>query len=58
MMSSFSKDGSTFENQKEFTFRAVLWGIIVGIIMMALLIYLAAVAGMDLNVSPVASVLG
>lgn len=44
--------------EKEFTFRAILWGIIVGIIMMALLTYLAAVAGMDLNVSPVASILG
>lgn len=54
---------STFEKktnrvEKEFTVRAIFWGIIVGLIMMALLIYLVAVAGMDLNVSPVASILG
>ena len=54
---------STFEKktnrvEKEFTVRAIFWGIIVGLIMMALLIYLGAVAGMDFNVSPVASILG
>lgn len=57
------ESSSTFEKEtnrveKEFTVRAIFWGIIVGLIMMALLIYLVAVAGMDLNVSPVASILG
>ncbi|CCQ95312.1 membrane hypothetical protein [[Clostridium] ultunense Esp] len=54
--STFEKETNRIE--KEFTVRAIFWGIIVGLIMMALLIYLVAVAGMDLNVSPVASILG
>lgn len=58
MKENISTDEQATQVEKEFTFRALFWGIVVGIVMMALLTYLSAVAGMDLNVSPVASILG
>ncbi len=44
--------------EKELTFRALFWGVIVGLILLALSIYLYAVVGMDINPAPVASMLG
>lgn len=46
------------EKEREFSLRALFCGVVVGLILMALNIYLAAVVGMDINVSPVASLLG
>lgn len=46
------------QEKKEFTGRAVIWGILIGIIMLTLSIYLLAAAGMDMNVSVVASAMG
>lgn len=43
---------------KEFTLRSMIWGVVVGIFMMALLAYMYAVLGLDMNVSPVSIVLG
>ncbi len=44
--------------EREFSFRSVLFGCIVGLVLMALMIYLLSVLGMDMNISPVATVLG
>ncbi len=44
--------------EREFSFRSVLFGCIVGLVLMVLITYLLAVLGMDMNISPVATVLG
>lgn len=44
--------------QKDFTLRGMVWGVIVGLVMMALLAYMHALLGLDFNVSPVSIVLG
>ena len=44
--------------EREFSFRSVLWGCLVGLVLMALMTYLMAVLGMDINISPVGTVLG
>lgn len=44
--------------EREFSFRGVLFGCIVGLVLMVLMTYLLAVLGMDMHISPVATVLG
>lgn len=44
--------------EKEFSLRAVLFGCLAGLLLMVLLTYLLAVLGMDIHISPVATVLG
>jgi len=44
--------------EKEFTFRAIFFGILVGIILQCVMVYLDAVAGLDMNVSSIATMLG
>ena len=44
--------------EREFSFRGILFGCIVGLVLMVLLTYMLAVLGMDINISPVATVLG
>ncbi len=44
--------------EKEFTFRAIFFGILIGVVLLCVMIYLDAVAGMDMNISPVATMLG
>lgn len=52
-----SNESNTIQ-KKEFSARSIIWGIIIGVIMLALSIYLLAAVGMDMNVSVVASALG
>ncbi|MDL2257541.1 OPT/YSL family transporter [Eubacteriales bacterium OttesenSCG-928-K08] len=49
---------NTQKKEREFSLRAMIWGVVVGIIMMALISYMLAVIGLDMNVSPVSIVLG
>lgn len=51
-------EGAPAAPEREFSFRALFWGVVIGLILLALMIYLDAVAGLDMNVSPIASVLG
>lgn len=44
--------------QKEFTLRAVFYGILIGLILMCVMVYLDVVLGMDTNIAPIASMLG
>ena len=46
------------KKDRELTVRAVIWGILIGLVLMALMIYLDGVVGMDMNAAPVASMLG
>lgn len=43
---------------KEFTLRAIILGVLIGFILEALLLYLDGVLGLDMNIAPVASMLG
>ena len=44
--------------EKEFTFRAVFFGVLIGLLLMALMMYLDAVLGLDTDVAPIASMIG
>lgn len=43
---------------KEFSFRAVFFGVLIGLLLMALMMYLDAVLGLDTDVAPIASMIG
>lgn len=53
-----NKYNTVVEERSEFSPRAIIFGIGIGLILLAMLIYLDAVAGMDLNVAPVATIVG
>lgn len=44
--------------KREFSFRAIFFGILVGLLLMALMMYLDAVLGLDTDVAPIASMIG
>ncbi len=44
--------------EKEFTFRAIFFGVLIGLLLMALMMYLDAVLGLDTDVAPIASMIG
>lgn len=43
---------------REFSLRAMIWGVVIGIFMMALISYMLAVIGLDMNISPISIMLG
>ncbi len=43
---------------QEFSFRAIFFGILIGLLLMALMMYLDAVLGLDTDVAPIASMIG
>lgn len=43
---------------REFSFRAIFFGVLIGLLLMALMMYLDAVLGLDTDVAPIASMLG
>ena len=44
--------------QKEFTFRAIFYGLLIGVVLMCVMVYLDVVLGMDTNIAPIASMIG
>lgn len=46
------------ERNREFSFRAIFFGILIGLLLMALMMYLDAVLGLDTDVAVVASMIG
>lgn len=44
--------------EREFSFRAVFFGVLIGLLLMALMMYLDAVLGLDTDVAPIASMIG
>lgn len=44
--------------EREFSFRAIFFGILIGLLLMALMMYLDAVLGLDTDVAPIASMIG
>lgn len=46
------------ERDREFSFRAIFFGILIGLLLMALMMYLDAVLGLDTDVAVVASMIG
>lgn len=44
--------------QKDFTFRAVFYGLLIGLVLMCVMAYLDIVLGMDTNVATIASMIG
>ena len=44
--------------QKDFTFRAVFYGLLIGLVLMCVMAYLDIVMGMDTNVATIASMIG
>ncbi len=46
------------ERDKEFTFRAIFFGVLIGLLLMAMLMYLDAVLGLDTDVAVIASMIG
>lgn len=43
---------------REFSFRAIFFGVLIGLLLMALMMYLDAVLGLDTDVAPIASMIG
>lgn len=43
---------------REFSFRAIVIGVLIGLLLMALMMYLDAVLGLDTDVAPIASMIG
>ncbi len=43
---------------REFSFRAIFFGVMIGLMLMALMMYLDAVLGLDANAAPIASMIG
>lgn len=44
--------------EREFSFRAIFFGVLIGLLLMALMMYLDAVLGLDTDVAPIASMIG
>lgn len=44
--------------QREFTFRSIFYGLLIGLVLMCVMVYLDVVLGMDTNVSTIASMIG
>ena len=52
------KAASGLSLDREFSFRAIFFGVMIGLLLMALMMYLDAVLGLDTDVAPIASMIG
>ena len=57
-MKQATKNPESLQANREFSFRAIFYGVIIGLMLMALIMYLDAVLGLDSNVGPIASMIG
>ncbi len=58
MKREINRPESVPSTEKELTFRAIFFGVLIGLLLMALMMYLDAVLGLDTDVAPIASMIG